>query len=472
MSTMRVGTTHGWKALVAVHMAAGSGDGDGEDGWDGNGEDDNWQADSLAAAALGEDGAEGVAAPQAEADLLEQLKDQDPNVWQPAESALREMWRNQEGPFAVDELGEAMRSLRNVNSREQASAALSKTISAVMEVVKEYPQWPEPLNELALCELLMGKPDNAVKTSLKVLELNPAHFDCLIRLTFCYIMTGNKAEAARTIDKLKVVIPGLAEPMREMVAVMGSAIEKAKEQMKTGGQSGKDSEQQSATLALEISQDTLEKLGPLLERMQRSGGFMDTGAGGISDLQAAAMAEVGEEEEGDLVFELDDMELDLDEAEEAQLRVGAEVEIFGLKGAAKYNGRRGAISGFEESRGRFVVELSPEEEESGGAAGADDAEAPRQLAVKGSNLRLCKTAKAKEVAEAEAEDGTVANDFIIGARVVLQGLKKSKQHNGKEGVVRGEQEGRFVVELVEEEGGGALLSLKSENLRAATVAKL
>jgi hypothetical protein len=74
--------------------------------------DEDSEEDALAAAALGEDAL-------AEAELLERLRDPEPEVWQGAEVALRERWREEEGPFAAGELEAAMDHLRGITSREQ-----------------------------------------------------------------------------------------------------------------------------------------------------------------------------------------------------------------------------------------------------------------------------------------------------------------------------------------------------------------
>jgi hypothetical protein len=74
--------------------------------------DEDSEEDALAAAALGEGEA-------SEAELLERLRDPEPEVWQGAEVALRERWREEEGPFAAGELEAAMDHLRGITSREQ-----------------------------------------------------------------------------------------------------------------------------------------------------------------------------------------------------------------------------------------------------------------------------------------------------------------------------------------------------------------
>ena len=61
---------------------------------------------------------------------------------------------------------------------------------------------------------------------------------------------------------------------------------------------------------------------------------------------------------------------------------------------------------------------------------------------------------------------TVADDFSIGARVELHGLKGAAQHNGKHGTVTGLQNERLKVRL--DASGGQTLALKPANLARET----
>lgn len=53
------------------------------------------------------------------------------------------------------------------------------------------------LNELATCELLRASPEESVRLALRVLEMQPAHFDCLCRLALSYaIIPGPESEVS------------------------------------------------------------------------------------------------------------------------------------------------------------------------------------------------------------------------------------------------------------------------------------
>lgn len=221
-----------------------------------------------------------------EEELLEQLSTNDPMIANGAVSALRRLWRNSQGPFASDDLDAAMGHLRaRVTSPEQALRAITKSVDALKLVVAEYPDWPEPLNELATCELLRANPDESVRMSLRVLGKQPAHFDCLARLSLSHAIIGNSAEASDSIDKLETVCPILAKPLRQLVNALSAAVRQAR----SGGQNGDQTEQ----IRLEIDAETLESLGPILEGM---GGFGDAMQGFGGDMEGGDFEDVMKEQ--------------------------------------------------------------------------------------------------------------------------------------------------------------------------------
>lgn len=418
-------------------------------------------ADLLAAQALrggDEDGDLLSLDEPTEDELLEQLQTNDPMLANPAVAALRQLWRESEGPFASGDLDNAMSHLRRrVTSPEEAIRAINKSVGALKQVVEEYPDWPEPLNELATCELLRANPDESVRMSLKVLGKQPAHFDCLARLALSYAIIGKQEEGAATIDKLEKVCPVLARPLRELVNALSAAVQRAEAAAKKSGSAGASSE--PAMIRLEIDPATLESLGPILQGM---GGFGDA-MQGLSDAPGGEFADlmqgVGDEEDGaDLLpsdyDDLDDGDILLGvEEEEEEKRTasqtpkqlipeGAEVALAGLSDS-EYNGMTGTNRGFDHNRGRYVIELSD----------------GRQIAVRPAN-----------VDEIQAESGSHNDEetmgITVGDRVELVGLVQAAQQNGRTGVLRNvdEDTGRFVVEL---EGDGKMLAVKPQNLKRA-----
>lgn len=167
----RVGTLAGFltvragrRALPYASGAAGNGgDSDGEDDDDdlfdddflledndGEGFDDEL-ADMLAAFDEAEAGSEGdedefidLDEP-GEPELLEMLRDPDPESYNEAAKALRKLWREQEGPFAADELDAALAHLRSrASNRSTALNNITTASEALQKVADEYPDWPEP----------------------------------------------------------------------------------------------------------------------------------------------------------------------------------------------------------------------------------------------------------------------------------------------------------------------------------------
>ena len=222
--------------------------------------EDDELAELLAAQALGEgdedDDLLGLDDPT-EDELLEQLRTNDPMLANPAVAALRLLWREAEGPFASSDLDNAISHLRQrVTSPEEALRAINKSIGALKQVAEEYPDWPEPLNELATCELLRANPDESVRMSLQVLGKQPAHFDCLARLALSYAIIGNQAEGDATIDKLEKVCPVLARPLRELVKALSAAVQKA--QAAASKSSSPEGSGEPEMIRLEIDPATLE----------------------------------------------------------------------------------------------------------------------------------------------------------------------------------------------------------------------
>ena len=296
-------TAHLWPAQSA------GGDGDGSDDEDGSDEDDDFLLldddddafgdDDLADMLAAFDDVEGgddeddmfELDEPGEDELLEQLRDPDPSVFNAAAVALRKLWREREGPFAADELDAAVGHLRRrVQSRGGALKAIETAASALRTVVEEYPDWAEPLNELATCELLRANSDESVRLGRQVLEMQPNHFDCLARLCLSYAITGDDSEGEAAVESLESVCPGLASPIRQLATALSAALQQAA----NNGEGSSRPEQ----IRLEIDPATLETLGPILQGMGGFGDAMQGGLGGAGE-GAAAEEEEEEEEEGE-----------------------------------------------------------------------------------------------------------------------------------------------------------------------------
>ena len=300
-------TAHLWPVQSA------GGDGDGSDDEDGSDEDDDFLllddddeafgdddlADMLAAfddVEGGDDEDDMFALDEpGEDELLEQLRDPDPSLFNAAAVALRKLWREREGPFAADELDAAVGHLRRrVQSRGGALKAIKTAASALRAVVEEYPDWAEPLNELATCELLRANSDESVRLGRQVLEMQPNHFDCLARLCLSYAITGDDSEGEAAAQSLESVCPGLASPIRQLATALSAALQQAA----NNGEGSSRPEQ----IRLEIDPATLETLGPILQGMGGFGDAMQGGLGGAGE-GAAEEEEEGEEGERDWDFE-------------------------------------------------------------------------------------------------------------------------------------------------------------------------
>ena len=87
------------------------------------------------------------------------------------------------------------------------------------------------------------------------------------------------------------------------------------------------------------------------------------------------------------------------------MRPGSAVRLFGLQSKPEANGRRGAVRGYDATKGRYAVELE--------AAGGADAET---LSLKRDNLALCLQAVPLRAMEgAELPSSSVASYALATA---------------------------------------------------------
>ena len=179
--------------------------------------------------------------------------------------------------------------------------------------------------------------------SLRVLGKQPAHFDCLARLSLSYAIIGNSAEASDSVDKLEKICPILAKPLRQLVAALSAAVEQA--------QSGDAGGDEAAQIRLEIDAETLESLGPILEGMGGFGDAMQGLGGGMEggDFSNFSEQDFTGEEGADLLpdeyEDLDDGDLPMAERSglglaegEDPIPEGAEVALVGLESFPEMNG--------------------------------------------------------------------------------------------------------------------------------------
>eukprot|EP01045_Picozoa_sp_COSAG04_P011014 COSAG04_NODE_695_length_11066_cov_14.905352_5_plen_436_part_00 len=321
----------------------------------------------------GEEGGGGMMDEMAsEPELLEQLLDPDPAVHAPAALQLRALWLEDAGPFAVDELEDAMRPLAEGGGGRRS--ALEACAAALRVVTEEYPSWAEGLNQLARVELLLSSTEEAVRLSLLALEQQPAHFECLVRLCVAYALAGNEAEGKAAAARLEEVCPALQDPATKLVDAMVTrqgSLEQVRVEMELVG-----------LIMFGPIMQGMAELGRTL-RPEEEGGEEDEAEGDDEDLFA-------EHERKHVSFEEpeDGEELEVDgeevEEEEAQgpppqrLRLlynprrdlpesiapfghaaGSEVGLVELRGGlfTAYDGLFGKVKAFDVTLQRYVVSI-------------------------------------------------------------------------------------------------------------------
>jgi hypothetical protein len=134
------------------------------------------------------------------------------------------------------------------------------------------------------------------------------------------------------------------------------------------------------------------------------------------------------------------------------------IELHGLKGAAEFNGREGAVQGSMDNASlRYEVLLDPLTAE----------EEPKIVKVKAENLKLL--ASGESSADLAAVLGVAESEnpekLEKGRKVTIQGLKSKAELNGCKGVVESfdEAKERYNVKV---DNTGQVLALKIDNLQA------
>ena len=326
------------------------------------------------AGGLGEEGGGGMMDEplESEPELLKQLLDPDPTVHAPAALQLRALWLEEAGPFAVDELEDAMRPLAEGGGGRRS--ALSACAAALRVVTEEYPSWAEGLNQLARVELLLSSTEEAVRLSLLALEQQPAHFECLIRLCVAYALAGNEAEGKAAAARLEEVCPALQDPATKLVDAMVTrqgSLEQVRIEMELVG-----------LIMFGPIMQGMAELGRTL-RPEEEGGDEDEAEGDDEDLFA-------EHERKHVSFEEpedgEELEVDGEEVEEGEAQgpppqrlrllynprrdlpesiapfghaAGSEVGLVELRGGlfTAYDGLFGKVKAFDVTLQRYVVSI-------------------------------------------------------------------------------------------------------------------
>lgn len=102
-----------------------------------------------------------------------------------ATRALRHHWSGEEG--------EAAREAIELSAYQEDGEA----IRALEELMEQYPDWAEPVNQLATLRYREGDVTESVKLYLRVMHMKPWHFGAIHGIQMSHVELGNMEEAER-----------------------------------------------------------------------------------------------------------------------------------------------------------------------------------------------------------------------------------------------------------------------------------
>jgi tetratricopeptide (TPR) repeat protein len=152
----------------------------------------------AAAERLAEVGDDGAAA-----DLVQALRDADPDVRGEAQDALWAIWHRSGDP-AIDAL--LAQGIALMDSRR-----LPESVEVFSDVIAKAPALAEGWNKRATAYYLMGELDRSLADCEEVVRRNPVHFGALSGFGLIYLQKEDLPRAAEYFEKALAVNPNLAQ---------------------------------------------------------------------------------------------------------------------------------------------------------------------------------------------------------------------------------------------------------------------
>ncbi|HWC01450.1 MAG TPA: tetratricopeptide repeat protein [Methylomirabilota bacterium] len=152
----------------------------------------------AAAERLAEVGDDGAAA-----DLVQALRDADPDVRGEAQDALWAIWHRSGDP-AIDAL--LAQGIALMDSRR-----LPESVEVFSDVIAKAPAFAEGWNKRATAYYLMGELDRSLADCEEVVRRNPVHFGALSGFGLIYLQKEDLPRAAEYFEKALAVNPNLAQ---------------------------------------------------------------------------------------------------------------------------------------------------------------------------------------------------------------------------------------------------------------------
>lgn len=143
--------------------------------------------------------ASGLAQLQAQEQLLDALKSDQPNAREMARRALEFVWFNSAGDEAYQLVEQAYKASEKSDFK-QALGLLDR-------VVENYPTFAEGWNRRASVYWQMGEYGKSIADSRQALILNPNHYGAWQGIGICRLKTGDVAEACRCLKAALRITP-------------------------------------------------------------------------------------------------------------------------------------------------------------------------------------------------------------------------------------------------------------------------
>ncbi len=143
--------------------------------------------------------ASGLAQLNAQEQLLEALRSDQPSAREMAQRALEYVWFNSAGDEAYQLVEQAYKA--------SEKADFKQALGLLNRVVEKYPKFAEGWNRRASVYWQMGEYGKSIADSRQTLILNPNHYGAWQGIGICRLKTGDVAEACRCLRAALKIAP-------------------------------------------------------------------------------------------------------------------------------------------------------------------------------------------------------------------------------------------------------------------------
>ena len=142
-------------------------------------------------------------------DIIRRSESSAPLLCRAAADRLLDVWANEQGHIAKEELLEAERV-------QQDDLRMAKQLFDGLN--ERFPEWAEAWSRRAALSLALNEHEESIRLSMQCLKYKPAHFGSLTRLVLCYLELGLAQEANDAAEVLSGVLPEEGKGYLQLIA--------------------------------------------------------------------------------------------------------------------------------------------------------------------------------------------------------------------------------------------------------------